>query len=313
MGMVDIRDYLKQFSGKGPVYYCPNPGLAGDVLIGCVTFQLFRDLNIDFRLVDGRTFDAKDKVFFYGGGGNFIPPYRYAAEVISRVHHSAKKIVILPHTIFGNEALLKRLGNNVDIICREENSYDHVRKFAAQAKVMLSHDMAFFLDTNKILSPSGDSLGKAIRFELQYLFKKDKGDLSRSLELKQLTHFLKKEIVLFRTWKKGKTGILNCFRTDEEKTDIELPHDNVDLPRILAYGREGEAIYERMACGITNQFLRCLNRYVKIRTNRLHVAIAALLLGKEVELYKNSYYKNEAVYKYSIENRFPRVRWIANM
>ena len=44
-----------------------------------------------------------------------------------------------------------------------------------------------------------------------------------------------------------------------------------------------------------------MSNYDKIFTNRLHLAIAGFLLNKEVHFYPNFYYKNEAVYDYSLK------------
>lgn len=53
-----------------------------------------------------------------------------------------------------------------------------------------------------------------------------------------------------------------------------------------------------------------LEEYKVVNTDRLHVAILASLLGKEVNFYPNSYYKNEAVYNYSLFNRYPKTCFI---
>jgi hypothetical protein len=44
-----------------------------------------------------------------------------------------------------------------------------------------------------------------------------------------------------------------------------------------------------------------IGSHSRIQTDRLHVAIAGALLGREVHLHPNSYYKNQAVYDYSLE------------
>jgi exopolysaccharide biosynthesis predicted pyruvyltransferase EpsI len=49
-----------------------------------------------------------------------------------------------------------------------------------------------------------------------------------------------------------------------------------------------------------------LEEYKVVNTDRLHVAILASLLGKEVNFYPNSYYKNEAVYNYSLLNHYQK-------
>ena len=60
----------------------------------------------------------------------------------------------------------------------------------------------------------------------------------------------------------------------------------------------------------TRMMFEFLTRYDEVRTNRLHIAIAGALLGKRVKFYPNSYYKCEAVYRYSMKDRFPNVQWM---
>ena len=306
MEEINIKDYLNTFSKDEPIYYIPNPGYAGDMLIACATFQVFNDLKIEYRVVNGETFDSKGKVVFYGGGGNLVSYYNYARKIIERIHQRAKRLVILPHTISGNEGFLQNLGSNTDIICREQVSFDHVKKFACKTQVMLSCDMAFNLKVHDVISRNGGSMQEAFFLETAYLFKKSKRHLPMP---KQFNHFLKREVKLFKLFEKSNKGLLRCFRMDGEKTDARLPVDNIDLSAILAYGKTKEIINYSIALLVSNQMLRFINRYVKIETNRLHVAIAAALLGKDVFLYKNNYYKNEAVYEYSLGKQFFNVHW----
>jgi exopolysaccharide biosynthesis predicted pyruvyltransferase EpsI len=307
MEEINIKEYLNTFSNDESVYYIPNPGYGGDMLIACATFQLFNDLKIRYHVVNGEAFDSKDKVVFYGGGGNLVPYYNYARKIIERNHQHAKRIVILPHTISDNEDFLLGMGKNVDIICREQISFDHVQRFAHQAQVMLSSDMAFNLKVQDVLSEDADTLGQARFLETVYLFKKSQRHIPK---LKQFNHFLKREAELFKLSNDNNKSLLRCFRADVEKTDINLPAGNIDVSGILAYGKTKETLDYATVLLVTNQMLRFINRYTKIETNRLHVAIAAALLGKDVALYRNSYYKNEAVYKYSLEKQFSNVRWM---
>lgn len=306
---IDIRDYLRTFYQGEPVYYYPNPGSAGDILIACASFQIFNDIDIEYRLVDWRTFEPSGKILLYGGGGNLVPCYDHAAHIIEKFHRRVKKLVILPHTISGNEKLLADLGGNVDIICREKVSYDHVKTYAHKANVILSEDLAFQLRVESVLSKDVDSLaGKAIS-ELRYMFEKKGKYRSRLPAVKEAICFLKREALLFNLFKRSSEGVLSCFRTDKERTDI-CDNDNIDIMLKLSYGKAADTITEPIALWVSNQLLRFINHYGIISTNRLHAAIPAALLNKRVELYPNSYFKNEAVYRHSIENRFPNVRWM---
>jgi len=310
LNTLDIKDYLRSFQKHPQVSFCPNPGLAGDELIACAAYQLFRRFGISHVVVDGRTCDPDDKIIFFGGGGNFVMDNSYAVEVIARVHHRARQLIVLPHTIIKNEDLLGKLESNVTVICREPASWEHVKKNAPRANVMLCDDMVFNLNVSTVLSPSGRSWQESLFKELQYLFTRKAAEVSRRPTRKELAYFLAKETALFKIFSRNHNGILNCFRTDDEKTDMELPADNIDLPRLLGFGRVGEPLDETVTLWLSNQFLRLIDRYQKVRTNRLHVGIAAALLNKEVDLFRNSYFKNEAIYRYTIEKRFPRVRWM---
>lgn len=89
------------------------------------------------------------------------------------------------------------------------------------------------------------------------------------------------------------------FRTDKEsRNPVELPKDNYDLSR---YGDEHSDVEE---------FFDLVGKYAVIHTDRLHIGIAAGLLGREVHLYTNSYFKCEAIYNSSMQGVFDNVRLI---
>ena len=87
------------------------------------------------------------------------------------------------------------------------------------------------------------------------------------------------------------------------------PPRNVDLSTAL--NLRGTH-YPGVAALISRSMLRCVREATGLRTNRLHVAIAGGLLGKPVEFYPNSYFKNEAIYRFSLRDRFPTIRWMGS-
>lgn len=89
-------------------------------------------------------------------------------------------------------------------------------------------------------------------------------------------------------------GTLNAFRSDKESIFSDKPEHNNDIS------------YNGYATKPLEEFINLLKDYEKVRTDRLHIAIGGALLGKKVELFPNSYYKNKAVYNYSLK-RFPNV------
>ncbi len=89
-------------------------------------------------------------------------------------------------------------------------------------------------------------------------------------------------------------GVLNAFRRDKESILDSVPNANNDLS------------YNGYATKPLDELINSLKRYEEINTDRLYIAICASLLGKKVNLFPNSYYKNEAVFDYSMRN-FPNV------
>jgi len=92
-------------------------------------------------------------------------------------------------------------------------------------------------------------------------------------------------------------GTLNVFRLDKESVLETLPEPNMDLS------------YQGYATKPLDELIDALQRYEQINTDRLHIAICAALLGRQVRLFPNSYYKNKAVYDYS-QKRFPNISFI---
>lgn len=86
------------------------------------------------------------------------------------------------------------------------------------------------------------------------------------------------------------------IRGDAEKVSgIIVPEANRD---ISAEGTESTPMAD---------FLDAIGRFEIVHTNRLHVAIAAALMGRQVHLYANSYFKNRAIYDASLRSAFPNV------
>ncbi len=282
---LDIISYLESFP-KETVYYCPNPGNAGDALIASATYQLFDRCGViydtiseNIRAIDNLDF-LKDKIVMYGGGGNFVKYYKHAAIALERLHSVAKKLIILPHTISGHEVLLKGFGSHVDLICREEVSFQYVQSVATDANVFLAEDLAIHLDIEELF-------GRVYCNDFIYPTR----------------------IYWKRAWAQIKKR-LACFRVDDEKTSLLLPIDNIDLSAL--YGHYINMGKRLEVDEVSYHFLHFIQAFSEIRTNRLHAAIGAALLGKKVYFYPNSYHKNESIYRYSLQEKFPHVKWRKN-
>ncbi len=102
-------------------------------------------------------------------------------------------------------------------------------------------------------------------------------------------------------------GTLNCFRLDAEKTNISIPTDNIDLSAdqsiLQGYWHMIDPIKVEQ---IADRLLKRISEYKNVNTNRLHIGLMATLLGKDVRLHPNSYWKNEAIYDYSLKS-YPNI------
>ena len=62
----------------------------------------------------------------------------------------------------------------------------------------------------------------------------------------------------------------------------------------------------------TDNIFSYLSKFQIVNTNRLHIGIAAALLGKTVNLYRGSYHKIIGIYEFSIAGKFNNVVFYNN-
>jgi exopolysaccharide biosynthesis predicted pyruvyltransferase EpsI len=291
MNASPIKDFLASLPRNEPLVYFANPGNAGDAMIAHATFQLLRELGIHYSIADvSRPFDPAGRIMLYSGGGNLVPYYNTARKMILKYYPSLARLVILPHTIQANEDLLAGFGANVDVICREPVSYAHVRAHTPRARVHLMEDMAFLLDAKALLADS------PFFSDLVPISWKLRDGLFEAL------------LPLRAAFGSRRWGTINAFRKDLESAGHfpQRTRTSVDLAALFSHGTGSEAV----ARYVTHRLLRVLDHWRVVRTDRLHICIAAAMLGKKVEFFANSYSKCEDVFNYSIKDRFPNVHWM---
>ncbi len=296
--LIDITTYLEQFRDE-PVLYRANLGNGGDAVVASATLQLFDRCGLQVEMWSEDS-NPDGRIVMYGGGGNLTPSYHDAADFIEANHSRAKKFVLLPHTIDGNDDLLRSLGSNVDLICREPLSYAHVQKVRGEQDLYLADDLALSLDVRAILNggfPDLQGHAKERKYLRRYArLKRNLFILRRYSELRSLlSHRGLKEV--------------RCFRGDVEKTLEPIPPLNFDLSRRVPSDRA--MTDPRTIQMATFSILSFLQHFDILRTNHLNLAISALLLGKQVRLYRNSYWKNRAIFYSSLANRFEYVIWVS--
>tara|TARA_B100001564_G_C20642767_1_gene672977 strand:+ start:326 stop:1135 length:810 start_codon:yes stop_codon:yes gene_type:complete len=203
------------------------------------------------------------------GGGGNLVGIYPQCKNFINKNKSNNKIILLPHTIKSVDELIINLNDNIILICREKLSYDYVYKIIKNKN-------------NLYLSK-----------DMAFYITKDFLDKFKNIH---------------------SSGSCNSFRLDSEKTNIIIPKDNNDLSATLRhtipYANTGlNTTNIDIMTKVTYAFFDYLSKYDVINTNRLHIAIAGCLLGKQVNLYANSYWKNKAIYEYSLKELYPQCRF----
>lgn len=205
-----------------------------------------------------------DKNIVYGGGGIWTATYKDAWMKFLEVFRTANRVVILPSSFNDCPELIDALDERFVVFCRERKSYDYLMSAKTKATIILDNDMAFRL-TSKYIK-------KAF-----YL-----SDYSMQI-FDKITALPEKDIVYFS-------------RTDSES--VGHYYSDLDLS-LMVYGDEyvtPNAINE-----YAKMMLMTVNQFSAVVTDRLHVAIAAALLNKQVYLLDNSYGKCWNVFKHSMQ------------
>ncbi|MEQ1484722.1 polysaccharide pyruvyl transferase family protein [Methyloglobulus sp.] len=285
MTKTNINDYLKQYANEEAIYI-PNPGNAGDSLIAHAAHQILDRAGINFHEGDIKAV-YEGRVVFYGGGGNLVGLYKNALRFIENNYNKVKKLVVLPHSIQAYPEMLAGLGDNVDLFCRENDSYQYVTQHVTKANVFTADDLVFGVDIKKTIS-DGDKL---FSFTDQFLSRNTKRCIRTAI------YGIKNSL---------SAGVLNSFRMDDEKSDIAIPFNNIDLSQAFATDNMSRLYSHETSYRV----FKYIDKFKTVNTNRLHVAIASTLLGKEVNFYKNSYNKNYSVYDFSMRDNYKNVTFL---
>lgn len=286
----EIDSFLKEWlPASGKLLYFPNPGNAGDALIAAATWQCFDRLSLRPKLSEPKKFPRHTHVIL-GGGGNLVPPYHDMADALQAcLEMEVESCLLLPHTIRGNEALLYRLDKRFTLLCRDLTSLEHVRRYAPLAQSLLVKDMALTLDIDELQRRSRS--------------------LSHRLALWSDRDWLKHR----QKWKKALSrqhpdvnGRLTILRGDVE---ARTPPGEQRARDLMGYYFTSGSRHKRAACDqVAWDIVTLLRQARTVRTDRLHVALPAALLGLEVEIIDNNYGKLSAVWRTSLAGKYPKTK-----
>ena len=288
-------EYLEQTLRElGEFYYWPNDGNLGDYLIAEATRQLFRRMGVAWKEYNP-AFPPRDSgyVLVYGGGGRLVPHWG-GMEVF--LHHftlpAVKRCVILPHSIHGVDDFVKALDERHVVFCRERRTLSYCRSLNNQAEFILAHDMGVGLVVDD-LPESGDMEVPESDLDAESMAQYQ---LLSGGEAAYARHFMSRATV--KVFPGGKK-VAFVLRTDREKCAQVESEWAYDLS-ILYSASCRETPYSAQ---LVRYMADVLNLPDVVVTDRLHVAIMAMHVGKEVYMLDNDYGKLSGVYEVSLKER----------
>lgn len=270
-------------------YYLANTGNLGDMLIEYSQYNFFDKYNLKYQQITNKnTVEIYNKNIktIYSSILNIDKPYNivfsggaiwtlfYNYQQIIDLYFKSKnlnKCIILPSSFYKCDDAIKFFDERFIIFCREEQSYNYCRSLNSKSKFILCDDMAFFADINNIDVLNIDNITnkKIINcYEKINAYKSLVGDTA---------YFI---------------------RNDKEKTNLKILNHVFDLSGHF-YEKRLNITYE-LAYNATQLLIYAISQFKNIVTNRLHVAIAAAMLNKNVILYDNNYRKSSNIYKQSL-------------
>ena len=255
---------LKELRNLGTFTYIPNPGNMGDCLIAKATYDFFDRNQLNYRLYSGQCADS----IVYGGGGIWVKNlYAKAYAKSLTVMKQAKKVVILPSSVHECTQLVDILDSRFVVFCRDKRTFEYLVSQNTSAKILMSHDMALRMTA------------QALQGELCVSYERYKSLLTmqdRLCSLGRVAYFFRDDV--------------------EKKFNFESQFD-----LSAQYGskrmEKEEVSYASMV------MLTAVDLFDVVVTDRLHVGIAATLMGKEVYLFDNNYGKISGVYENSLSSR----------
>ena len=240
-----------------------------------------------FRTYDGRCFSDDTIILFHGGGnfGDLWTQYReYRNEIISR--HPNNKILIMPQSVsYQSESALKedvqvyKKCKNLTICTRDTRSYD-ILKQHFHNEILLIPDMAFCMNIEKNVDNGCNNILFIKRKDKEFAQNSTYASVPLEAEIREWPTFEKLTIPHKIA---GKTNALLYY--------LHYPLGKSRCFHLI------DKIWQRFVLPYNIETgINFINQYKFIYSTRLHGAILAILLGKEVYLLDNSYGKISSFY-----------------
>lgn len=286
-------EYLEQTLRElGTFYFWQNDGNLGDYIIAEATRQMFRRAGLVWHPYNPDNPPCEEEYsLVYSGGGRFVP---YWGGMELRQEHltrpQVRRCVILPHSINGVDNFVKALDERHTVFCRERKTLAYCRGVNTRSRFILAHDVGIYLQLDKVVplsylhEPAPDE-GAEARAQYELLVD-GRADYYRFKARRTMAWAFGRKVAFF-------------LREDVEKgTNLES-EGTFDLSGVWS-----GTCNENACSGPLLMFMAELASYPDIVvTDRLHVAIMAMHVGKEVYMLDNDYGKLSGVYEVSLKER----------
>lgn len=213
-----------------------------------------------------------DKYIVYGGGGIWTADYHEHWIRLLDSFRDAERVIILPSSFNNCPDLIDALDERFVVFCRERQSYEYMKSQNTRAKIILDHDMAFRINDKTLRNPlpaGPDEMALLNRL--------------RTSRINKTAWFTRRD----------------CESAGSYQSDIDLSS--------YVYGSDTAP---RAWIDFTAMLmLETVARANTIVTDRLHVAIAGILTGRNVFMLDNSYKKLSNVYQHTIESQNKNVKF----
>lgn len=274
--------------------FIPNKGNLGDVAIAVACYQYFDTNKFKYTVADMTKQNKIASNIVYGGGGLFVRNYQDVYQNILEYFKSSKvkNVVILPASFYDCPDVLEVMDERFTVFCREKQSYMYCCANNKKAKFYLADDMVFGLNLDFYRGGLIDKV--QIKQNIEKITPQDICKLKY-----EIYPFLKRVFKIFDSVlsEGNDTGVF--LRTDTETTGISNAKSLIDLS--LLYN--SYCADKAMCIIFLRKFLATLDKFQKIITDRLHIGVCSMLLGKDVYLLDNSYKKCSNVYNYSMRDK----------
>lgn len=258
------------------IFYRSNPGNAGDSLINAGFYALADDVGLRFTQIVEPHFDyaeiSADDLVIVAGGGGISSHWPFGGRAVRRVTSLPSAALLLPQSLQSADDLLALLRPGDTLFVRDRYSLEYAQSLDVRCALELDHDVAFSA-TPGVLA-GGDRLRPPT----------GPGDTRRLAG------------ILYHLARARRQEHLDAWRTDSEATGAHTGRWRDDLALLTGFGTRDRDLNLYSARWLTT----VVSQYGSVSTDRLHVAVAAMLMGTPVTMHANNYHKIRGVYEYSI-------------